>query len=358
MTCRAEKRAGRLALDIEHYAAEVKASPMSNHNLTQMILTACTSLFAVPLLLSAQPKPASTPRSPAPRYAHQMMTYDEGSKRVLLFGGAGQNASYGDLWEWDGKNWKLLSETGPAPRNSGVLVYDARRKRTVLYGGRGGSSALLDTWEWDGARWHLMDQQGPSPGIHTAAAFDRKRGVVVLFVPLLPDGPSTNPLRAETWTWNGKHWMKRDASAPPGCLPMGMAFDEAKGTVVMLVGKFEPLDSAVPTGGNELWEWTGTNWHRNPVLPPAVKEPFQSNIVAAGPHGGLLLFDGSAETTWLWDQKQWTQVSKSGPSERNVHVLAYDKSRQRVVLFGGSKQRQRLGDTWEWDGKRWTQIKY
>ena len=34
--------------------------------------------------------------------------------------------------------------------------------------------------------------------------------------------------------------------------------------------------------------------------------------------------------------------------------MAYDSNRDRVVLFGGGVERQRLGDTWEWDGKVWT----
>src|SRR5437016_4439203 len=84
---------------------------------------------------------------PAPRYAHQMMTFDESRTQTLLFGGSGQNESYGDLWAWDGRDWHLLSETGPPPRNSGVLVYDSRRNRTVLFGGRGKDGELSDTWD-------------------------------------------------------------------------------------------------------------------------------------------------------------------------------------------------------------------
>jgi hypothetical protein len=33
--------------------------------------------------------------------------------------------------------------------------------------------------------------------------------------------------------------------------------------------------------------------------------------------------------------------------------MTFDDRRNRVVLFGGSVCRERLGDTWIWDGKRW-----
>jgi len=90
------------------------------------------------------------PNTPAPRYVHQMMTYDEGNKCVLLLGGAGQSGSYGDLWAFDRHGWRKLSETGPTPREAGVLVYDTHRKRTVLYGGRNRNGPLLERWGWDG----------------------------------------------------------------------------------------------------------------------------------------------------------------------------------------------------------------
>jgi hypothetical protein len=320
----------------------------------KLLLALLVSVLSVVMAAFGQVSAEAT-SVPAPRYVHQMMTYDEGNRCVLLFGGSGQSNSYGDLWAFDRRGWRRLSDTGPAPRDAGVLVYDTRRKRTVLYGGRDRTGALRDTWEWDGTRWHAVARHGPAPGIHAAAAFDRTRGVVVLFVPLLTVGPSTQPLQAETWTWDGKQWTKADASAPAGYMPMGMVFDAIKGTIVTLVGKFDFSASAMGNGTTELWEWTGKHWRCHPVLPPAIKEPFQSNIAFAGPRDGLLLFDGSTQATWRWDQKHWTQVSKTGPTERNVHVMAYDGARRRVVLFGGSKQRERLGDTWEWDGKQWQQ---
>jgi hypothetical protein len=37
--------------------------------------------------------------------------------------------------------------------------------------------------------------------------------------------------------------------------------------------------------------------------------------------------------------------------------LAYDRRRDRVVLFGGRRGWPNdLNDTWEWDGSRWTEI--
>src|SRR5215470_13926772 len=53
----------------------------------------------------------------------------------------------------------------------------------------------------------------------------------------------------------------------------------------------------------------------------------------------------------------WTQKQDLGPSEREVHRMAYDSSRRRVVLFAGrSGTTVVFNDTWEWDGDYWTQT--
>lgn len=36
--------------------------------------------------------------------------------------------------------------------------------------------------------------------------------------------------------------------------------------------------------------------------------------------------------------------------------MAYDPTRERVVLYGGEDGSDYLGDTWEWDGATWTEI--
>jgi hypothetical protein len=36
--------------------------------------------------------------------------------------------------------------------------------------------------------------------------------------------------------------------------------------------------------------------------------------------------------------------------------MAYDESRDKVVLFGGALGDDIFGDTWEWDGNRWQSL--
>ena len=45
------------------------------------------------------------------------------------------------------------------------------------------------------------------------------------------------------------------------------------------------------------------------------------------------------------------------PGPRWGHAMAYDEARDRVVVFGGQRDRETaLHDTWLWDGRQWSRI--
>src|SRR5262245_11281982 len=72
----------------------------------------------------------------------------------------------------------------PSIRRGPVMAYDSARHRLVLFGGysaRLGESRLGDTWEWDGDIWRRVSTTGPSPRAGHAMAYDSARGRVVLF---------------------------------------------------------------------------------------------------------------------------------------------------------------------------------
>ena len=69
--------------------------------------------------------------------------------------------------------------------------------------------------------------------------------------------------------------------------------------------------------------------------------------------GQVVLFGGSAGSTWTWDGSGWTRrtPAHSPPPSGSYYRygMAYDSADGEVVLFGGI-----AGDTWTWDGTDWT----
>ncbi len=143
-------------------------------------------------------------------------------------------------------------------------------------------------------------------------------------------------------------------TSPPGRSGHEMAWDSARGRVVLFGGRDVSGNLAADT-----WEWSGSDWTFlfTAVAPPP-RESFAMAFDAA--RGVTVLFGGAGSVgllgdTWTWDGNFWTPATPpSSPSARQGHAMAYDAARQRVVLFGGMDANGFLADTWEWDGATWT----
>jgi hypothetical protein len=144
---------------------------------------------------------------------------------------------------------------------------------------------------------------------------------------------------------------------PPAALVQAMTWDEAHRRVVAF------------TQG-QTWEWNGSGWKHHTAGPhPA--SLFYAAMAWDGVGCRVLLFGGALtpyadasqqlaglDQTWAWDGEHWTQLHPANaPSARSHHAMAWDPTRQRIVLFGGQDDHTPiLGDTWEWTGSTWEQA--
>lgn len=181
-----------------------------------------------------------------------------------------------------------------------------------------------------------------------AMAYDAARGRVVLFGGVQTNsGGSQLAVLGDTWEWDGSMWIQRlPASNPAPRFDHAMAYDSVRGKVVMFGGN-------APSPGNETWEWDGTDWR---TRPSAHRPPAQAgHAMVFDAARGKVVVMGDPSDTWLWDGTDWTSIrSHSTFPSRFFHAMAYDAARQRVVLFGGLTTGWN-SDTWEWDGATWTQ---
>ena len=149
-------------------------------------------------------------------------------------------------------------------------------------------------------------------------------------------------------------WIFReDHSWPAGRDLHAMACDPTSGRALLFGGEGERGDT---------WTWSGWTWtpHRGAQNPP----PRMGHAMAGDTardrlvlFGGTRNFSGTMDDTWEWDGTGWTPMNPANsPPARFVHGLAYDESRSRTVLFGGTGVGwSTLADTWEWNGSNWTQ---
>jgi cysteine-rich repeat protein len=311
--------------------------------------------------------------SPPARHSH-MMVYDAANQRTVLFGGRPDNTNtwIGDTWSYDGTTWTPVTSTlNPLERSSSGIAYDELRQRIVLFGGLAGYGRG-DTWELVGNQWSPVGGAGPAPRFGPGMAYSPARQAVVLFGGHYH--PNDMPL-SDTWEYTASGWKLISLGInPPGRRRTTLT---RAGNDVALVGGFGVTGST--EAFDDVWNYTCTTpctttsasgaWSLAPVtLSPSprskaalVHDETRDELIVVG---GLSneASNGARTDTWRFMQGVW-QVARNQepPPRRRDHASAYDRKRDRVVVFGGSAGNDALiptvlyADTWEWNGQDWTQ---
>ena len=206
----------------------------------------------------------------------------------------------------------------------------------------------------------------PSARYDHGVAYDSARGQLVLF-----GGIDENfDLLADTWVWDGADWTQKfPETSPPARYQHAMAYDAARGTVVLFGGA--TLSNGTEIGLRDTWTWDGNNWTQQSPMdsPPTREDPVMAFDAARAQivlFGGVVGGNGACLTpfndTWVWDGNDWTQQSpETSPPGRWDFTMAYDSVHAQMVLFGGAigqcsaQSTQIANDTWVWDGATWTQ---
>jgi hypothetical protein len=187
------------------------------------------------------------------------LAWDPTSSRVTLFGGNGADADpgaiRGDTWAWDGQDWTRVSETGPVPARWPAAMVAADAGQLLVFGGHQVADedlppALGDTWVLTDRAWALRaDAGGPGPLVNAQALVHPTLGI------LLAGGSDFDRENGDVWRWTGDRWETFARDVLPPRQAFGMAYDEARGVVVLTGGVVQPGDTA---RHQDVWEWSGS----------------------------------------------------------------------------------------------------
>lgn len=247
----------------------------------------------------------------------------------------------------------------PSIRGQYAMAWDG--SQIMLFSGSDRTNPLVaDTWTWDGIDWtERSPAHSPSARWSAGCAYDSARGEVVIF------GGSTDVASEiandETWVWNGTDWTQKfPANSPSARLFATMAYDEIRGESVLFSGS-----DGVSLGGlDDTWTWDGTDWtEKFPVTSPTSGDPF--GTMAWDEANGLVVGWGlgGLTPTWTWDGTDWADLAPAHQpsSGGNVYELLSGLCDWRVggkvLQFGGVSHRSGIvvtDGTWTWDGTDWT----
>ena len=343
------------------------------------------------------------------------MAYDIYRKAALLFGGyaaadCGEGAdSYGaamycdDTWMWDGVAWTVAATTGPRGRHGPALAYfDAgSRPRVFMFGGLNDVVSCNEPagntlgwcggslWLWYDASnyWYEAATVGTAPARRrgaAAASFGTSGPTGALMfggyneIPWCSEPTTITDYRCGyTWyvTWStadgAYRWSRPAVTEPVQRFVSAMAYkSDAPRVAVMFGGDLQAHSIA------DVEEWNGTTWNlRWDEAQPTRFGRDHHAMAYDSARQATVLFGGnntsddgvsSCESTgsgncpglWEWDGTAWTNRTVSGgPRRRQGHMMAFDTTRERTVLFGGMSDigcgegtGGDCGYTWELDG--------
>ena len=263
--------------------------------------------------------------------------------------------------------WRDISPPFPSPpfHVNNTLVYDNSRNESILLFSRISS---LEAWGWNGSSWRNIPQPSTRPSFRNnhAAVFDSSRGRLVLFGGYEFDVEDREDISVfDTWEWDGSSWTNVTPALPlpsPGIVYPSMSYDSHRQRVVLVGWKELSADQM------ETWEWDGSTWTDvTPEQSPpwridgkiAYDARSQKTVLFGGYRSRFNAEDTYLLDTWTWDGTSWVDDTPStgSPGPRRHHAMAYDSSREVIILFGGRDDNDTsLNDTWLWDGVQWQEL--
>jgi hypothetical protein len=313
---------------------------------------------------STSPRPATLPgvvlglspqvASPFARLGPSA-AYDPDHHQVVLYDG-GQ----GNTWVWTPTGgWnRVVARSTPTSRLNAALAWDPTSHRVLLFGGSETTSGAVpvDTWAWDGSTWTVVGGSSIAPpgSQRPAMAYDEARGEMVLVT-----DASSGRSQLSTWTWRNGRWSLRhdpDVISAPSLGPNPMIAYDAATKTVLLVTPGDTLGNLAKT-----WSWDGTGeWHElHPVHQPAMTP---GDMLVADPTSGRLMmlaaaFSPSPATrqTWGWDGNNWSPLHPSSEPSFGV-VAASDPGDGVALVFGITGAALTLSDVWAWNGTTWVHV--
>jgi uncharacterized protein (TIGR03437 family) len=282
--------------------------------------------------------------------------YDPVGKRVIVFGGTGDNGLLNDTWAFDvaARVWTRLQTTGTPPpaRFAFDAVYDPAGHQLVVYSGQG-SGFFNDTWTLNltTLAWRdvspASDSARPKKRYGSAGIFDPVSRSLVSFAGFTSESGRFNDtqsfgLASNTW----QDWSPSGARPVVRCL-LTAAYDRANRRMIVYGGQRSGALDDIWAFDLAARVWT----ELTPAQRPAGRW-FANSFVDRD--GRFVMFGGftsNGNSNELWSfnlqTRQWTRLqADGGPAARNGAQTAYIEGEDRWILFGGTGS-SLFNDVWE-----------
>jgi len=291
--------------------------------------------------------------------------------------------AYVELNETERFTWvNMIASGAPRARESFAMAYDEHNQVAVIFGGTFydpmiGTLYLDDTWEYDYGTntWtNITKPTKPPARAYHKMAYDSYNKVIVLFGGWYNDDVALVTY-GDTWEYDvtTKEWNKVFPSPkPPARDSHAMTYDSANKRVILFggIGNTPPplSDTWAYDAGSDSWTHISTLPKPGARIRHDMAYDSTRNIIVL--HGGLhpmTIPPTKYNDTWEFDCSSniWTEtVEPDSPGARFKHTMALyrwiDENVTTILLFGGVGDSGYLGDTWTYipfsPGTKWARL--
>jgi hypothetical protein len=313
---------------------------------------------------------------PTARYNHAM-AYDEFNNNLVLFGGAGDNAT----WVFSGTSgtWKKYDAGASTPRKRAehmMTFYGSSTNsgsRVLVYGGQDGTTDLSDLYAWmgDGGTWTAVTQSTTVDGGRSSGMFARKESDVngsPLFLYGGINKDSAFPLDVHELSFTPPataSWTKRLTTGITAAR-MNAAWATDKLGKIVLFGGWQVTTTAGRVGDTWLYDpstfaFAAPSAPTTTNLPPVLSSPAFGYDSVAGrmvAMGGESIGGAYSADTWAYGSNAWSKVvdSDAPPAARFGAAVVGDPAASGYpVMFGGQTgYAQVSSETFRLAGSNWS----
>lgn len=211
----------------------------------------------------------------------------------------------------------------------------------------------------------------PSPRLQPRMAFDEQNGVGVLFggVSLADSASGLTHASDQTWFWVRDQWVQQfPLTRPPARSSQSMVYDSTRGRVLMFGGRkqSDQLQGKVSMFA-DFWAWQNGDWHQieTATHPP---ERESAGLAYDRERDRVILFGGfnlktegkvtttvTLKDTWEFDGTDWHEVLHEGP-DLSKPLLVFDQARHETILLGINTDLETAMYRWKPDGNQWQAV--
>lgn len=185
---------------------------------------------------------------------HHQMVYIPEQNTILALGGWNGEDVSGETWFWSGE-WKKSEIQSPPKRAAFSMVYDEGSKRVVLYGGLWINGQYADVWEWSDNKWRQLGGPYDNSSLdHHSMIYNMKSGRIVGF-----GGKNYRYVaQSRTFTIDNTEIVEITTEGPGTRHSFGFTYDTANNAAYLFGGKEYVDGQQLPLG--DLWRWDGEKW--------------------------------------------------------------------------------------------------